>query len=131
MSEDDLYRVLGVRRDATENAIKKAYRKLARRYHPDFNPGDKQAEERFKKIAEAHDVLGDPEKRKIYDEFGEEEYDEDEDGEELNKTPRVRVTLAQRWETNYETLVRFYRYVPRMTGMQIMFDSQVLKMLVY
>jgi molecular chaperone DnaJ len=66
----DLYAVLGVRRGASAEDIKKAYRKLARRYHPDVNPGNKQAEERFKEIAQAYDVLSDPDKRKTYDEFG-------------------------------------------------------------
>jgi molecular chaperone DnaJ len=66
----DLYRVLGLSRNAGAEEIKKAYRKLARRFHPDVNPGSKQAEERFKEISQAHDILGDPEKRKLYDEFG-------------------------------------------------------------
>ncbi len=63
----DPYKVLGVGKGATDEEIKKAYRKLARRYHPDRNPGDKGAEERFKEISQAHDILGDPEKRKDYD----------------------------------------------------------------
>ena len=63
----DHYKTLGVERKASAEEIKKAYRKLARRYHPDRNPGDKQAEERFKEISQAYDVLGDPEKRKQYD----------------------------------------------------------------
>lgn len=72
MAKKDLYAALGVNRTATEDDIKKAYRKLARKYHPDLNPGKKEAEERFKEISFAHDVLTDPEKRKIYNEFGEE-----------------------------------------------------------
>src|SRR5215470_19376889 len=70
MTEKDLYAALGVSRTATEAEIKKAYRKLARKHHPDVNPGNKEAEERFKAISEAYDVLGDPKKRKLYDEFG-------------------------------------------------------------
>jgi curved DNA-binding protein len=67
---EDYYATLGVDRKADGKAIKKAYRKLAQQYHPDRNPGDKQAEERFKKIAEAYAVLSDPEKRRQYDQFG-------------------------------------------------------------
>src|SRR3954463_14287189 len=63
----DHYKVLGVDRKASADEIKKAYRKLARRYHPDKNPGDAKSEARFKEISLAHDVLGDPEKRKEYD----------------------------------------------------------------
>jgi molecular chaperone DnaJ len=66
-SRPDHYATLGVDKKATPDEIKKAYRKLARRYHPDRNPGDKQAEAKFKEISQAHDVLGDPEKRKQYD----------------------------------------------------------------
>jgi molecular chaperone DnaJ len=67
---DELYKTLGVSKKATDEEIKKAYRKLARQFHPDRNPGDKEAEEKFKEISAAHDVLGDPEKRKEYDEGG-------------------------------------------------------------
>src|SRR6201995_311648 len=63
----DYYKVLGVGKGASDEEIKKAYRKLARQYHPDRNPGDKKAEERFKEISQAHDVLSDPDKRKAYD----------------------------------------------------------------
>jgi molecular chaperone DnaJ len=63
----DYYKTLGVGKNASDEEIKKAYRKLARKYHPDQNAGDKQAEERFKEISQAHDVLSDPEKRKAYD----------------------------------------------------------------
>src|SRR5919199_1753789 len=70
MAKEDFYKVLGVDRKAKPEEIKKAYRRLARKYHPDVNPGDKSAEERFKLITEAHDVLSDPKKRAIYDRFG-------------------------------------------------------------
>lgn len=70
MAKEDFYKVLGVKRDAKPEEIKKAYRRLARKFHPDVNPGDKSAEERFKLITEAHDVLSDPKKRSVYDRFG-------------------------------------------------------------
>src|SRR4051794_15713214 len=70
MATRDLYADLGVKKSATADEIKKAYRKLARKYHPDVNPGNKQAEDRFKQISFAYDALSDPEKRKTYDEFG-------------------------------------------------------------
>ena len=66
----DYYEVLGIGKNATEAEIKSAYRKLAKKYHPDLNPGDKAAEEKFKEVNEANDVLSDPEKRKRYDQFG-------------------------------------------------------------
>jgi len=68
----DYYEILGVSRNATQIEIKKAYRKLAMKYHPDRNPGDKEAEEKFKQINEAYQVLSDEEKRKIYDRYGKE-----------------------------------------------------------
>lgn len=71
MAGKDFYGALGVQKTATTAEIKKAYRKLARKYHPDVNPGNKEAEDKFKAISEAHEVLADTEKRKIYDEFGE------------------------------------------------------------
>lgn len=70
MSKRDYYEVLGVSRDVGERELKKAYRKLAMEYHPDRNPGDNEAEVKFKEAAEAYEVLNDPEKRKIYDRFG-------------------------------------------------------------
>jgi curved DNA-binding protein len=71
MSYKDYYKILGVAKTATAEEIKKAYRKLAIKYHPDKNAGNKQAEDRFKEINEANEVLGDPEKRKKYDDYGE------------------------------------------------------------
>ena len=67
---EDLYRILEVPRDATQADIKKAYRQLVRKYHPDTHPGDREAEEKFKKINAAYSVLGDEEKRARYDQFG-------------------------------------------------------------
>lgn len=67
----DYYKILGVAKSATQADIKKAYRKLARKYHPDVNPNDHEAEANFKKLSEAYEVLNDPEKRKKYDEYGE------------------------------------------------------------
>jgi DnaJ-class molecular chaperone len=66
----DYYQVLGVSRTASKKEIQSAFRKLARKLHPDVNPGDKDAERQFKEVSEAHDVLSDPEKRKMYDRFG-------------------------------------------------------------
>jgi molecular chaperone DnaJ len=71
MAERDYYQILGVDRGASHKDIRKAYRKLARKYHPDINPGNKEAESKFKEISVAHDILNDLEKRKLYDEFGE------------------------------------------------------------
>lgn len=70
MKEKDLYAALGIARTASGDEIKKTYRKLARKHHPDVNPGNRAAEERFKEISEAFEILSDPEKRKLYDEFG-------------------------------------------------------------
>ena len=69
-TKKDFYELLGVKKSASADDIRKAFRKLARKYHPDVNPGDKSAEEKFKSISEANDVLSDPKKRKIYDQVG-------------------------------------------------------------
>ena len=70
MAKRDFYEILGVAKDANEAAIKKAYRKTAMKFHPDRNPGDSTAEEKFKEAAEAYEMLSDPQKRARYDRFG-------------------------------------------------------------
>ena len=74
-SKRDYYEVLGVEKSADEATLKKAYRALAKKYHPDLNPGDKEAEQKFKEINEAYGVLSDPEKRKKYDQYGHAAFD--------------------------------------------------------
>src|SRR5215471_9246256 len=70
VTKRDYYEVLGVSRDVDDSALKSAYRKLALKYHPDRNPNDREAEERFKEAAEAYGILSDPQKRATYDRFG-------------------------------------------------------------
>ena len=71
MAYIDYYKILGVDKNASQDDIKKAFRKLARKYHPDLNPNDPSAKDKFQEINEANEVLSDPEKRKKYDEYGE------------------------------------------------------------
>src|SRR5437660_33302 len=75
MAKRDYYEILGVERSAGEEEIKKAYRKLAVKFHPDKNPGDKTAEERFKELGEAYEALSDPQKRQVYDQYGHAAFD--------------------------------------------------------
>ena len=69
-SKRDFYEVLGIKKGASQSEIKKAYRKMAKKYHPDTNAGDEAAAEKFKEVSEAYSVLNDPEKKKLYDQFG-------------------------------------------------------------
>src|SRR3990170_1478354 len=75
MAKRDYYEILGVGRDADDKQLKKAFRKFARKYHPDLNPNDKEAEQRFKEVNEAYEILSDPAKRKQYDSFGHAAFD--------------------------------------------------------
>ena len=74
-AKQDYYELLGVAKNADATAIKKAYRKLAKKYHPDTNAGDPTAEQKFKEVTEAYSILSDPEKRKLYDQFGHAAFD--------------------------------------------------------
>jgi molecular chaperone DnaJ len=92
---EDFYKVLGVKKDASQEEIKKAYRKLARKWHPDINPGKEEAEKKFKEISQAYKALGDPEKRKLYDEFGEEGLQSGFDAEQARQYKRQWETYQQ------------------------------------
>lgn len=93
----DYYKVLGIDKSATADAIKKAYRKLARKYHPDLNPNDKEAELNFKKVNEANEVLSDPEKRKKYDQYGKDW----QHAEEFEKAKRASSQGRSRGSSGY------------------------------
>src|SRR5687768_16318379 len=97
MKDEDLYETLGVKRDATEEDIRRAYRKLARKHHPDVNPGDKAAEAKFKTISAAYEVLSKPEKRALYDEMG-------ADAAKIGYDPE-RAEEYRRWKRQAEAAV--------------------------
>lgn len=95
----DYYSILGVSKSATEKDIKNAYRKLARKYHPDVNPNNKEAEQKFKEINEANEVLSDPENRKKYDKYGKDW----QHGEEFEKAQRQRQAQYQSRQQEYSS----------------------------
>jgi len=82
---NNYYDILGVKRDASEQEIKQAYRRLARQHHPDVNPGNKSAEDRFKKINEAYEVLSDKDKRQKYDQYGDQWQHADRFAQEIGR----------------------------------------------
>ena len=92
----DYYSVLGISKNATPNEIKKAYRKLARKYHPDVNPNDAEAERKFKQINEANEVLGNPENRKKYDEYG-------KDWQHADEIEKARKAQQQQQDRRYQS----------------------------
>jgi curved DNA-binding protein len=93
----DYYRILGVNKNASEEEIKKAYRKLARQHHPDLNPNDKEAHKKFQQINEAHEVLSDPEKRKKYDQYGKDW----KNAEQFEQARQAQQRSADSWEGNF------------------------------
>lgn len=99
---ESLYDMLGVKKDASADDIRKAYRKLARKHHPDVNPGNKKAEETFKKVSSAYDVLSDEKKRKAYDEFGDASLQGGFDPDKAREYARWQNTRQQQREAQYD-----------------------------
>ena len=99
---ESLYDMLGVKKDASADDIRKAYRKLARKHHPDVNPGDKKAEETFKKVSSAYDVLSDDKKRKAYDEFGDASLQGGFDPDKAREYARWQSSRQQQRESAYD-----------------------------
>ena len=96
----DYYKILGIKKNVTESAIKKAYRKLARKYHPDLNPNNKEAEKKFKEINEANEVLSNPENRKKYDKYGK-DWEHAEQFEKAQKQQQHKRSGQQRTQSNF------------------------------
>ncbi|MBW1722623.1 MAG: molecular chaperone DnaJ [Deltaproteobacteria bacterium] len=103
----DFYKILGVPRDASPDQIKKAYRRLARKWHPDFNPGNKEAEQKFKDISAAYECLSNKEKRKIYDEFGEEGLQAGFDAEKAREYKKWQDFQRQQAGRSYQDFGRY------------------------
>jgi DnaJ-class molecular chaperone len=103
MPGKDYYSILGVKRDASEEEIKRAYRKLARQYHPDVNPGNKSAEARFKEINEAHEVLSDKDKRKKYDQYGDQ-------WQHADQFARARAQQGPQWDFRQGSTQQDFRF---------------------
>ncbi len=106
----NFYEVLGVKKDATQDEIKKTYRKLARKWHPDVNPGSKEAEQKFKEISQAYDCLGDEKKRKLYDEFGEEGLQTGFDAGKARQYKQWSQFQQQARSAGGESFGRYHRY---------------------
>ena len=105
MAYIDYYKALGVDKSATQDDIKKAFRKLARKYHPDLNPNDPSAKDKFQEINEANEVLSDPEKRKKYDEYGEHWKHADEfEKQYVSQGFRTDRTIEQTLDTGWKLL---------------------------
>lgn len=102
MSYIDYYKILGVPKNASEKDIKKAYRKLARLYHPDLNPNDKEAERKFKEVNEAHEVLSHPENRKKYDEYGKDWKHAEEFEKAKQQQQQYQGSRQQQYHGNFE-----------------------------
>ena len=106
----DFYATLGVSKTASKEEIKKAYRKLARKWHPDINPGDKAAEQKFKEISGAYDCLGDERKRKLYDEFGEEGLQAGFDEQKARQYQQWTSNGPREWQHTQEDFGRYHSY---------------------
>ncbi len=115
MAGKDYYDVLGVKKDATEKEIKQAYRRLARRYHPDVNPGDKAAEARFKEINAAYEVLSDTEKRQKYDKYGDKWQYADQFEQAARQQPQ--------WDSSQSGGATGYRFGGDIGGFDSIFDE--------